>query len=250
MTALEVRGQVRDTAQDPVAGAAVTLVDSSGQQIARGTTGRDGGYRLLAPGRGVYVLIASAPAYRPEAATVTVGDTAAGADLVLESATGLGGVVRSAATGVPVADATVTLADARGEVVGSYISGHGGEYSFGALPAGPYTLAVNAPGYRPAAVAVHMTDASVRQDVELADAAVIHGSVNVRDLPRPWPRITVSLLDEAGNVARSTYAGEDGHYAFHDLEPGTYTVVATSYAPVRQATRVGDGPARLDVRLT
>ncbi|WP_116111053.1 MSCRAMM family protein [Amycolatopsis ruanii] len=246
----EVTGRVRDVAGIPVPGAVVTLVDSSGQQIARGTTGRYGGYRLPAPGRGVHVLIASAPAYRPEAATVTVGGTAAGPDLVLESATGLGGVVRSATTGVPVADATVTLADARGEVVGSYLSGQGGEYSFGALPAGAYTLAVNAPGYRPVAVAVPMTDASVRQDVELAEAAVIRGSVTVGDLPRPWPRITVSLLDEAGNVTRSTYAGEDGRYAFHDLEPGTYTVVATSYAPVRQATHVGGGPARLDVRLT
>ncbi|AIJ24314.1 MSCRAMM family protein [Amycolatopsis methanolica] len=246
----EVTGRVRDTRDAPVPGAAVTLVDSAGQQIARGATGPDGGYRLPAPGRGVHVLIASAPAYRPEAVTLTVGDTAAVLDLVLDSATGLGGVVRSAVTGAPVADATVTLADARGEVVGSYISGQGGEYSFGALPAGTYTLAVNASGYRPSAVAVNMTDATVRRDLELAEAAVIHGTVNVRDLPRPWPRITVSLLDESGDVARRTLAGEDGHYAFHDLEPGTYTVVATSYAPVRKAARVGGGDTRLDVRLT
>ncbi|GAB3575036.1 hypothetical protein GCM10027445_36830 [Amycolatopsis endophytica] len=245
----EVTGQVRDEADVPVPGAAVTLVDSTGQQIARGTSGGDGGYRLPAPGRGVYVLIASAPAYRPEAATVTIGEAAAGLDLVMTGATGLGGVVRAGSTGVPVMDAIVTLTDFRGEVIGSGMSGRGGEYSFGALPAGAYTIAVNAPGYRPTAVAVTMSDAAVRQDVDLADAAVIRGSVNVRDLPRPWPRITVSLLDESGTVVRSTHAGEDGRYAFHDLEPGTYTVVATSYAPVRQAARVGNGRTRLDVHL-
>jgi len=246
----EVAGRVRGAGQAPVPGAAVTLVDAGGQQTARGTTGEDGGYRLRAPGRGVYVLIASAPEYRPEAATVTIGDGAIGLDLVLSGAAGLSGVVRSESTGVPVMGATVTLTDFRGEVVGSQISGQSGEYAFGALPAGFYTLAVNAPAYRPAAVAVTMTDSAVLQDVDLADAAVIHGSVAVRDLPSPWPRITVSLLDESGNVARSTQAGEDGRYAFHDLEPGTYTVVATSYTPVRRAARIGNGRTRLDIRLS
>ncbi|MDQ0380707.1 MSCRAMM family protein [Amycolatopsis thermophila] len=245
----EVAGRVRGETGAALPGVAVTLVDSSGQQVARATTGDDGTYRLPAPGRGVYVLIASAPAFRPEAATVTVGDAPAGLDLVMTGATGLGGVVRADSTGVPVMGATVTLTDFRGEVIGSYLSGESGEYSFGALPAGSYTLAVNAPGYRPTAVAVTMTDAAVRQDVDLADAAVIRGSVHVPEAPRPWPRITVSLLDESGDVVRSTHAGDDGRYAFHDLDPGTYTVVATSYAPVRRAVRAGHGRTRLDMHL-
>ncbi|NIH79889.1 MSCRAMM family protein [Amycolatopsis viridis] len=245
----EVAGWVRSAGGDPVTGAAVTLVDSGGQQIARGTTGGDGGYRLPVPGRGRYVVIAAAPAYRPAAATVAVGDSPAGVDLVLEGATGLGGVVRSASTGVPVMGATVLLADFRGEVVGSSLSGQGGDYSFGALPAGVYTLAVNAPAYRPAAVAVTVSDATVRQDVELSDAATVQGTVTVRDLPQPWPRITVSLLDDAGTVVRRAHADDDGRYAFHDLEPGTYTVVAASHAPVRQAVRVGPGSTHNDVRL-
>lgn len=245
-----VTGFVRSEAHAPIAGAALTLVDSSGQQIARDRTGDDGGYRLDAPGRGVYVLIASAPAFRPEATTVTVGDAPAGADLVMTGATGLGGVVRAESTGAPLAEATVTLTDFRGEVIGSALTGGGGEYSFGALPAGDYVIAVNAPGHRPVAVGLTMTDSAVRQDVDLAEAARIHGSVNVEDLPRPLPRITVNLLDESGAVVRSATVGEDGRYAFHDLEPGTYTVVARSYAPVRQPVRVGDGNTRLDVRLS
>jgi uncharacterized protein YfaS (alpha-2-macroglobulin family) len=245
---IEVSGRVTDPADAPVPHAAVTLVDSSGLQIARNATDHTGGFTLWAPSAGGYVLIASAPAHRPEAATVNVAADPVQLDLVLHGASGLSGVIRADRTGVPIMDAVVTLTDLRGDVFDSRISGDGGEYSFPSLAPGTYTLAVNARSYRPAALTVKVSDSvATNQDVELADGAVITGSVR---LPDPRPEITVTLLDEAGHVVRTASVDVNGRYAFHDLDAGTYTVVATSYAPLREAIRIS-GPRTLhDIRMS
>jgi len=248
--AIGISGRVRDSEGVPVPGTALTLVDAAGRQIARGATEGDGSFELIAPGKGSYVLIASAQAHQPEAATVTVADSQVRLEITLRGASGLRGVVRAAVTGVPIMDAAITLTDMRGEVVDSRLSGQSGEYVFAALPPGTYTLAVNAVNYRPSALTVTVGESSpTAQDVELADGAVIHGSVRLPDL-RPRPAITVTLLDESGQVVRTVLADEAGRYAFHDLDPGSYTVVATSYAPSRQPVRIGDGErTKLDIQL-
>ncbi|NKQ53623.1 hypothetical protein HFP15_12115 [Amycolatopsis sp. K13G38] len=248
--AIGISGCVRDSEGVPVTGAALTLVDSSGRQISRSATGSGGSFELAAPGRGSYVLIASAPAHQPEAVTVTVADSQVRLEITLRGASGLRGVIRAADTGVPIMDAAITLTDMRGEVVDSRLSGQSGEYTFAAIAPGTYTLAVNAPNYRPSALTVTIGESSpTTQDVELADGAVIHGSVRLPDT-QPRPAITVTLLDEAGQVVRTALADETGRYAFHDLDPGSYTVVATSYAPSRRPIRIGDGErTRLDIQL-
>ncbi|GLY65657.1 MSCRAMM family protein [Amycolatopsis taiwanensis] len=245
---IEVSGRVTDPGDTPVPQAAVTLVDASGLQIARNAADHTGAFTLWAPGAGSYVLIASAPAHRPEAATVNVAAETVRLDLVLHGASGLSGVVRAERTGVPIMDAVVTLTDLRGDVFDSRISGSGGEYAFPSLAPGTYTLAVNARSYRPTALAVKVSDfVATKQDVELVDGATIAGSVG---LPDPRPEVTVTLLDEAGHVVRSGTVDANGRYAFHDLDAGTYTVVATSYPPVRQPVQVGGERTRHDVRLS
>ncbi|HJQ46852.1 MAG TPA: carboxypeptidase-like regulatory domain-containing protein [Amycolatopsis sp.] len=245
-----VSGRVRDEAGTRVTGAALTLVDATGRQIARGTAATDGEFTLATPGRGSYVLIASAAAHQPEAVTVNVVDVAVTVEITLRAASGLRGVVRGAETGVPIMDAAVTLTDSQGDVVDSRLSGQSGDYTFAALPPGTYTLAVNARSYRPAALTVTVGDASpTTQDVELADGAVIQGSVRL-PAGEPQPKITVTLLDESGEVVRAATADETGRYAFHDLDPGSYTVVATSYTPSRQSVHIGDGAGtQLDIQL-
>ncbi|TVT19441.1 DUF1416 domain-containing protein [Amycolatopsis acidiphila] len=247
--AVEVAGRVSDTDGAPIPRAAVTLVDSAGRQTGRTAADETGRFRLAAPGAGAYVLITSAPAHQPEAATVTVTGSPVRLEIALRGSGGLRGVVRAATTGVPIMDAAVTLTDARGDVVDSRLSGPSGEYAFTSLPAGTYVLAVNASGYRPTAAAVTTGETgAAQQDVELADGAVIRGSVNVPDHPRPT--VTVTLLDDGGHVVRTTVADESGRYSFHDLDPGTYTVVATSYSPTRTTVRIGDGGwTRHDVQL-
>lgn len=251
---IEVAGFVRDASGGAVPGAALTLVDSAGHQTGRTTAGADGSFALRAtpdaPAGVSRVLIVSAPGHRPEAVTVSVTNGPVWLEVVLHGAGGLRGVIRSAETGVPIMGAAVTVTDLRGEVIGSQLSGPGGDYAFPGLPEGTRTLAVNAPGYRPTALAV-TTSATVssQQDVELADGAVIAGTVRLPEGSRP--AVTVTLLDAAGNVVRTGTADDHGRYAFHDLDPGTYTVVAASCSPSRRQVRVAeDARTRHDVQLT
>jgi hypothetical protein len=60
----------------------------------------------------------------------------------------------------------------------------------------------------------------------------------------------VTLVDAAGNVVASATTGEDGMYAFTDLDAGEYTVVATGYPPVAgQLTVTGRGVDGHDIEL-
>ncbi|WP_284116683.1 carboxypeptidase regulatory-like domain-containing protein [Streptomyces fragilis] len=48
----------------------------------------------------------------------------------------------------------------------------------------------------------------------------------------PLANARVTLLDAAGNVVSTATTGEDGVYAFADLDSGDYTVIATGSPPV------------------
>lgn len=92
----------------------MTLIPLAGRQVGRSVTRADGSYGVDAPGAGSYVLIASADGYRPQATTVVVGDEPVAFDILLGGTSGLTGVVRSADSGAPVADAAVIVTDVRG----------------------------------------------------------------------------------------------------------------------------------------
>lgn len=245
---IEVSGRVTDSDGAALPLAALTLVDATGRQVGRATAGDDGRFQLHAPAAGSYVLITSAAAHQPEATTVGVADLPVRLEISLRGTGGLSGVVRAATTGVPIMNAAVTLTGPTGDVIDSGLSGPSGDYAFVALPPGSYVLAVSAQGYQPTAAAVTTSEAGTKQDVELGDGAMIRGAVRLPDGPRPT--VTVTLLDQAGHVVRTTFADDTGKYVFHDLDAGTYTVVATSYSPVRTAVEIpGTGRFRHDVQL-
>lgn len=95
----------------------MTLIPLAGRQVGRSVTRADGSYGVDAPGAGSYVLIASADGYQPQATTVAVGDEPVAFDILLSGTSGLTGVVRSADSGAPVADAAVIVTDVRGDVL-------------------------------------------------------------------------------------------------------------------------------------
>jgi hypothetical protein len=49
----------------------------------------------------------------------------------------------------------------------------------------------------------------------------------------------VTLVDAAGNVVATATTGAEGEYAFEDLDPGPYTVIASGYPPVAATLTVG-----------
>ncbi|WP_336047686.1 MFS transporter [Streptomyces sp. CA2R101] len=243
-TGSAVHGFVRNAEGHPVPRSAVTLISLSGRQLGRAVAQANGSYALDAPGAGSYVLIAAADGHQPQASTVVVGDQPYGYDIQLSGTSGLGGLVRSAATGLPVEGAMVVVTDVRGEVLATGATGAEGHFAFDELAPGTFTVAVNAPGHRPAALPVEIGgQGTTRIEIELLSGARVQGIVRAGgpDGSRPLPDARVTLVDAAGNVVATSTTGEDGAYAFTDLDAGDYTVIASGYPPVATGLAVGAG---------
>ncbi|WP_406321955.1 MFS transporter [Streptomyces sp. NBC_01637] len=246
-----VRGVVRGAEGVPVAGAAVTLISLGGRQLGRSVAQADGSYGVQAPGAGSYVLIASADGFQPQASTVVVGDEELSYDILLVGTSGLAGTVRAAESGAPVGGAMVIVTDVRGDVLATGKSTENGEFTFAELVPGAVTVAVNAAGYRPLALPVEIGGQGVtRIDAALQSGALVQGVVRAGAALRPLPDARVTLVDAAGNVVATSTTGEDGAYAFADLDAGEYSVIATGYPPVAGALTVaGRGVDGHDIEL-
>ncbi|MFF7010680.1 MFS transporter [Streptomyces fimicarius] len=246
-----VRGVVRGAEGAPVARAAVTLISLGGRQLGRSVARSDGGYTLDAPGSGSYVLIASADGYQPQASTVVVGEEPLAFDILLSGTSGLAGTVRAEGTGTPVDGAMVIVTDVRGDVLATGTSGPTGEFAFGELIPGSVTVAVNAAGFRPLALPVEIGGQGVtRVEAALRSGALVQGVVRAGSARSPLTDARVTLIDAAGNVVATATTGEDGAYAFTDLDTGEYTVIATGYPPVAGSLTVsGTGVDGHDIEL-
>ncbi|MFE3524848.1 MFS transporter [Streptomyces sp. NPDC059161] len=248
---IAVHGTVRGAEGAPVASAAVTLISLGGSQLGRAVAGPDGGYLLDAPGAGSYVLIAAADGFQPQAATVVVASEPLGYDILLSGTSGLAGAVRAAETGAPVEGAMVIVTDVRGDVLATGKSGAVGEFTFGELVPGQVTVAVNADGFRPLALPVEIAGHGVtRIEATLQSGARLQGTVRGGADRRPLADARVTLVDAAGNVVAGTTTGDDGAYAFADLNSGEYTLIATGYPPVAGSLTVaGRGVDGHDIEL-
>ncbi|GHB24706.1 MFS transporter [Streptomyces chryseus] len=249
-TGRTLHGTVRTAEGTTVPHAAVTLISLAGRQLGRAVA-QEGRYALDAPAAGSYVLIAAADGFQPQASTVVVGDEPVAHDILLSGTSGLTGSVRAADGGQPVEDAMVVVTDVRGDVLATGKSSERGEFVFGELIPGTVTVAVNAAGFRPTALPVEIGGQGVtRIEVALQSGALVHGTVRGGADRRPLPDARVTLMDAAGNVVATSTTGDDGAYAFADLDSGEYTVVATGYPPVAGALTVtGRGVDGHDIEL-
>jgi uncharacterized protein YfaS (alpha-2-macroglobulin family) len=248
--ALTVFGTVRRTEGPPVAGAVVTLADMAGRKIGSTYTGPDGDYRLDVATGGTYLIIASAQGHEPIASLVAVGDGAVRHDMTVAGVGGLSGRVRLAGTGEPVRNATITVTDVQGEVVGTARTGNEGGFSFISLPEGSYTLVVAATSHQPAAAAVTIRQGGqARQDVLLAARGVLRGEVWTEELPYDGARVT--LMNDVGKIVATAVSDLNGTFAFADLPLGTYTLVAAGHGPAAVPVQIREGrPTEADITLT
>ncbi|MGW1885591.1 MFS transporter [Streptomyces sp. NPDC001970] len=249
--ATAVRGVVRGADGLPVGQAAVTLISLGGRQLGRSVAQEDGSYALDAPEAGSYVLIASADGFQPQASTVVVGDGPLAYDIALAGTSGLAGVVIAADDRAPVEGAMVIVTDVRGDVLANGKSAADGGFAFAELVPGAVTVAVTAAGFRPLALPVAIGGQGVtRIEAALQAGAVVQGTVRAGSARRPLTDARVTLIDAAGNVVANATTGEDGAYAFADLDAGAYTVIATGYPPVADALTVaGRGIDGHDIEL-
>ena len=247
---LTVFGTVRRTEGPPVSGAVVTLADMAGRKMGSAYTGADGEYRLGVTYGGTYLIIASAQGHEPIASLVAVGEETVRHDMTIAGVGGLTGTVRIAGSGVAVADATITVTDVQGEVVGTARTGVEGGFSFISLPEGMYTLVVSAASHQPSAAAVTIRQGSQsRQDLELAALGALRGEVWTDDRPHEGARVT--LMNGDGKIVATTMSDANGSFAFGDLALGAYTLVAAGHGPAAVAVQIKNGlAADADVTLT
>ncbi|MCD9876191.1 MFS transporter [Streptomyces guryensis] len=239
---IPVSGHVLGAERVPVAGAAVTLISLGGKQLSWSVSEGDGAYRVEVPAAGSYVLIISADGFQPHASTLVAAGVPVSYDVLLSGTSGLSGLVRSADSGAPVADAVVIVTDVRGNVLATGRTDTLGEFRVTDLVPGTVTLAVNSPKHRPLALPVEIGGAgTTRLEVELRPGAHVRGTVRGAGAPVGDARVT--LVDAAGNVVATTRTGHDGAYAFSDLDSGAYTVIATGYPPQAATVTVSGGGA-------
>ncbi|MCI2240036.1 DHA2 family efflux MFS transporter permease subunit [Paenibacillus sp. TRM 82003] len=236
-TGLALAGTVRHADGRPLPDAVVTLADQGGQQVARTSSGDDGGYRIALPTGGTYLLIVAAPHVAPSATLVGVGSASVQRDVVLSGRSAITGRVltRDAATDTDrgVAGALVTLTDVTGQVVGSTRSGTDGGYSFGALVGGGYVLTAQSESHRPLARSIDVPDSgALACDLLLTGGGRLTGTVVAASDGRRLREATVTLVDGDGQVVGSVLTDSDGGYGFEDLAGGHYTLTAAGYAPV------------------
>jgi EmrB/QacA subfamily drug resistance transporter len=163
-----IEGRVLRPGGAPISGATVTLTDVRGEVVGAAVTGPDGAYVLADLYPGEYTLTATAEGARPIARAVAVeGVGSHRVDVLLHSNATITGTVRTARSGLPIADASVTLMDGYGNVVGSTMTGEDGRYEFGDLLPGVYTL--TASGYAPVASRVDLVGEHVNRDIALGD---------------------------------------------------------------------------------
>ncbi|WP_405785470.1 carboxypeptidase regulatory-like domain-containing protein [Streptomyces sp. NBC_01378] len=227
---MTISGHVKGAESAPVPHASLTLISLDGRQSGRAVAHPDGSYEIAAPAADSYVLIAAADGYRPQASSVVVGEEPVAYDVLLSGTSGLIGTVRSAEGKEPVDSAMVVAADVRGDVLAAGLTDADGTFAFTEMTPGSLTLAVTATGYRPLALPVEVAPQGVtRTEIELPAGAQVSGVVTA--VGRPLADARVTLVDGAGNVVAASATGEDGVYAFADLDGGSYTVIATGYPP-------------------
>ena len=143
-----------------VPGALITLTDVTGEVVGSTRSDGSGSYAFERLMGGSYVLTAQSDGRRPLARTVDVPDSGALAvDLSLAGGGRLTGTVVAATDGRRLREATVTLVDADGSVVGSVVTDAEGHYAFEDLDGGRYTL--TAAGYAPVATGVEVDEDAV-----------------------------------------------------------------------------------------
>ncbi len=157
------------SADGPVAGAVITLLDVQGAVVATTRTDEDGRYRVGDLVAGSYVLSVLSSSFRPVAQTLEVDH---GGDVELDvtlSAGGAPGGDGRHGRRLPVAEASVTLVDEGGSVVDTATTDVDGAFAFDDLTRGRYTL--TAAGFPPVATPVEVADGGHREvEVRLGHA--------------------------------------------------------------------------------
>src|SRR5207244_3016262 len=123
-----------------------------------------------------------------------------------------------------VPEAMVIVTDVRGEVLATGKTGEQGEFGFEDLVTGTFTVAVNAPGYRPTARPVEVDGQGVtRIEIELAAGSQVRGTVLAGAGQRADSERGARRADPARSRPRHARSGRAGRGRPADADAGAGT---------------------------
>ncbi|WP_329141005.1 MMPL family transporter [Streptomyces sp. NBC_01476] len=134
------------------------------------------------------------------------------------------------AAGLPVPRSELTLIGSDGRQVGRARAAEDGTYQLPTPGQGSYVLVANADGHHPQTASVLTADRPVDLDLRLAGTGTLTGTVRHPD-GGPAADAEVVLQDAEGRQVAAVRTGPDGGYAFGNLYPGRYTLLASGLPP-------------------
>ncbi|HPB33036.1 MAG TPA: carboxypeptidase regulatory-like domain-containing protein, partial [Candidatus Sumerlaeota bacterium] len=232
-----LRVNVRSRYKVPLAGANVEIhvrlliplpVPSS--PLAKSTTGEDGQAQLIIPGKGLFILMVSAPGHATHLSHISLetSDKAREITVNLAAAAVLKGSLRTK-DNLPVAGVTVGPLINDDTTIREYPvfpffsrTDETGKFAFDGITPGLYRLQVTVPGYQ-SAVRDGITIPGNDLDFILEDGGFSASGVTAgaRD-GTPIPDVGIMLAGEGIFLLHTT--GLDGIFRFENLSPGKYYI--------------------------
>jgi protocatechuate 3,4-dioxygenase beta subunit len=232
----------------PIIGAIVEVFDLLDRPVTVALTNSEGVYTITGLSEGAYRLRASAQGYGSVArqSLLGVNDTNIENFALPASPASISGTVTIAGNG-PLANASVSVYDMNGNIVGSSGTNREGTYSVRNLPSGQITVRVDATGYSEASRELVLERGESRLGVDFALIPGAEGDVTgeVKDsrTGRPISGAAVLIIDSAGNVAAKGSTNENGVFSFFALPARSYVVrvTAAGYVQSDQLIDIVDG---------
>lgn len=162
----------------------------------------------------------------------------------------------------PIPNATVKLFDSMGMPYKHTLTDSLGAYSITDIPAGTYSLAAVAEGYRLSdAFGMTLVAGSALQAnlTCVADTTLVLGAIagvltatTLQGASVPLAGGKITLKNSAGDTVASTYAADDGEFTFYDLADGVYTLISSAdgYLPSSSMTAVIEKGSIANISMT
>ena len=162
----------------------------------------------------------------------------------------------------PIPNATVKLFDSAGVPYKHTLTDADGAFSLSDIPAGTYSLAAVADGFRLSdAAGVTLADGAAVQinPVCTPDATLALGAIagvmttnNQLGVAEPLAGAKITLKNASGGTVASTFSAADGEFVFYDVADGIYTLIysADGYLPSSSMTAVVDNGGIVNVSMT